>query len=126
MPMLPGRSPGDDRPLSHDIVAYVNTLPVCMETSSDQLQHQFTVLSTASTLSLRQPQPEASSFLSITATEPQQINFMAPPMQLDLPLTEPDLAQVEHDFLGSMSDLQEFSSLAEADPAEAARLRRWI
>ena len=87
IPVLPGRSSEDSRPLSHDIVAYVNTLPVCMETGSDQLQHQVTVLSSASTLSLRQSQPETSSLLSFAATEPQRSNFMAPPMQLHLPLS---------------------------------------
>ncbi|EMD85865.1 hypothetical protein COCC4DRAFT_155227 [Bipolaris maydis ATCC 48331] len=85
--VLLGQSSEDNRPLSHDIIAYINTLPVCIKTGSDH-------------------------------------NFMAPPIQLDLLLTEPDLAQVDNNFLGSISDLQEFSSFTEADLAEAARLRR--
>ncbi|KAJ6274157.1 hypothetical protein PSV08DRAFT_406968 [Bipolaris maydis] len=126
IPVLPARGPGDDRPLLQDIVAYVDTLPVCVETTSDQLQHQVTLLSTAPTFSLPQSQPETSSLLSFAASEPQWSSFMAPSMQLDLPLTEYDLAQVDHDLLGSTLDLQEFSSFAEVDPAEAAGLRRWL
>ncbi|EMD65818.1 hypothetical protein COCSADRAFT_159425 [Bipolaris sorokiniana ND90Pr] len=126
IPVLPGRSSGDDRPLLHDIVEYVNTPPVRMETSTDQLQQQIPWLGTTSTLSLPQPQPETSSYLSFAATESQRSNFMAPSMQPDLPLTEYNLAQVDHEFLGSSFDLQEFLSFAEADPVEAARSRRWL
>lgn len=116
IPVLPARSPGDDRPLLQDIVAYVDALPVYVETTYDQLQHQVTLLSTAPTFSLLQSQPETSSLLSFAASEPQQSSFMAPSIQLDQPLTEYDVAQV---------DLQEFSSFPGVDPVEAAGLRRW-
>ncbi|EUC40379.1 hypothetical protein COCMIDRAFT_108956 [Bipolaris oryzae ATCC 44560] len=126
LPMLPGRSPGNDRPLLHDIVAHVNTLSTYMERSSEELQHEVPWLSAASTMSLPQSQPETSSFLTFAATEPQLDTFVASSMQLDPMLTEYNLAQTDYESLESRFDLQEFWSFADANPAHAASLRRWL
>ncbi|KAI1663328.1 hypothetical protein L13192_12635 [Pyrenophora tritici-repentis] len=122
LPALPARSTEDDRPLLHDIMAYVNTLPMDVISGREQVQYQIPRPKTTPTVSLPQSQPEFSPFPTFVATIPQLDAVMASSMQQDLPLTEYGPAQMDYERLERRVNMQELWPFTEIDPAEAARL----
>ncbi|RMZ74090.1 hypothetical protein GMOD_00004929 [Pyrenophora seminiperda CCB06] len=126
LPALPARSTGDDLPLLHDIVAYVNTLPIDVSSRHKQAQYQILRPKTTPTVSLPQSQPETSPFPTFVATIPQLDAVMASSMQQDpqLPVYSP--AQMDYECPESRLNLQELWPLMEMDPVEAARLYPWL
>jgi len=126
LPALPARSTGDDRPLLHDIVAYVNTLPVDITSTHEQVQYEMPRPKKPPTMSPPQSQPETSPFPTFVPTIPQLDAFMASSMQQDVPLTEYGPTQMNHGYLEDGLNLQELWPLMETDPAEAARLYPWL
>ncbi|KAF2844110.1 hypothetical protein T440DRAFT_473652 [Plenodomus tracheiphilus IPT5] len=115
LPALPGQSMGDGRPFLHEIVTYLDAVPMGATIRHDQLPYQIPRLNTTPTAFLLQPQPESlpnSTFVAIVS-EPN--NLMASSMQQGLPL-------LEYESLESRLDLQEIYSLMDMDGAEAAGL----
>lgn len=126
LPALPARSPGDDRPLLHDIVAYANTLPMGMIDRPEQVQHQIGKPNTTPTVSSSRSQLETSPFQPFAATVPYLSTFIPSSTQQDLPLTEYGPAHMSYERLESGLDLQELWSFIDIDPAEAASLYHWL
>lgn len=119
-------STGDDRPLLHDIVAYVRALPISVTSRHEQVQYQIPEPNAAPAVSFLQPQPETSPCPDFAAAAPQLNTIMASSVQQDPLLTGYDPAQADYEPLESRLDLQELWTLMEVDPAEAARLNDWL
>jgi hypothetical protein len=126
LPSLPASSTGEDRPLLHDIVAYVRALPMGVTGRHEQVQCQISGPNAAAAVSFSQPQPEASQYLDFTAAATQLNTITASSVQQDALLTAYDPVQAEYESLESRLDLQELWTLIEVDPAEAARLNDWL
>jgi hypothetical protein len=126
LPTLPASSVGEDRPLLHDIVAYVRALPMGVTGRHEQVQCQIPGPDAAAAVSFSQPQPEASPYPDFTGAATQLNTITASSMQQDPLLTGYDPAQAEYESLESRLDLQELWSLREVDPAEVARLNDWL
>jgi hypothetical protein len=88
LPALPESSTGEDRPLLHDIVAYVRTLPMGVTSRHEQVQCQIPGPDAAAAVSFSQPQPEASPYPDFAAAATQLNTITASSMQQD-PLLHP-------------------------------------
>ena len=126
LPSLPASSMRDDRPLLHDIVAYVRALPVDNTSGHEQVSYQTPGLNAAPTVSLSRPQSEISACPGFVAAAPQPDTIMASTMQQELLPREYGPAQTGYDSAESRLYMQEFWTLMEVDPAEAARVNDWL
>ncbi|UPX14620.1 Fluconazole resistance protein 1 [Ascochyta rabiei] len=118
LPALPVQSMGDGRPFLHDIVTYLNAVPIGASIRHDQLPYQISRPNTMPTASLPQSQPEPLPYSTFVATVSEPNTFMVSLIQQDMPL-------LEHEILESRLNLQEIYSLMDTDGAEAAGLH-WL
>ena len=122
MPILPARSPEDNRPLLHDIIEYINTLRESTTTIPEQAQPQVVLPETMPTVSLLQSQLATPLPLAVAVSVPDLGTFAATSTQHNFPFMAYNASQMNYECLESEVDQQELWTLMDTDPVEAARL----
>jgi hypothetical protein len=112
---LPVQIMEDGRPVLHDMVTYLNEVPMGATTRHDQPPYQMLRPTTEPAASHSQVQSGRSPHPTSVSTISEPNILMTSPMQQELPL-------LEHDGPESNLDLQEMFSLMDTDAAEAAGL----
>ncbi|KAH7558657.1 hypothetical protein BM1_04794 [Bipolaris maydis] len=104
LPILPARSPEDNRPLVHDIIEYINTLRESTTTIPEQAQPQVVLPKTMPTVSLLQSQLATPLPLAVAVSVPDLGTFAATSTQHSFPFMAYNASQMNYECLESEVD----------------------
>ncbi|KAL6160556.1 hypothetical protein ACJBU6_01089 [Exserohilum turcicum] len=107
LPILPARSPEDNRPLLHDIIGYINTLRESMTTILEQAQPQVLLPKTTPTVSLSRSQLATPLPLAVAVSVPDLGTFPATSTQHSFLFMAYNASQMNYECLESGVDQQE-------------------